>query len=232
MLPTTISDGGNCYNSYDDFAFFDMQEEHEKLIRRNSVRMSHCQNQLYFYQKYIYKAKSNCDGTGGYHGLVGRSNVGNRENSHISVSKKEARVVFKYHHLILKLPGEYKQDFVTYDTEKLKLFRLDSINHKNVTTKFPHEMKDVKQFLTKGAHSIMKNFPVPKVFNLNNHACAGLEETIQVMAGHHGFFGFAWDGHTKKWNRDGLNRTKAVADLVNDIFEPKGGHFGQLLLPC
>ena len=117
MLPTTISEGGSSYYSYDDFAFFDMKEEHEKLVRRNSVQMSHCQNQLYFYQKYIYKAKSNCDCTGGYHGLVGKANIGNREILHISVSKKEVRVVFKYHPLILKLPGEYKQNFVTYDNE-------------------------------------------------------------------------------------------------------------------
>ena len=34
------------------------------------------------------------------------------------------------------------------------------------------------------------------------------------MAGHHGLF-----GRTQKPNRDGLNGTKAVADLVNDIFE-------------
>ncbi len=44
MLPTTVSEGGDHYYSYDDFAFFDMQEEHEKLIIRNSVRKSHCQN--------------------------------------------------------------------------------------------------------------------------------------------------------------------------------------------
>ena len=65
----------------------------------------------------------------------------------------------------------------------------------------------------------MKNFPVPKVFNLNNHACVGLEKTIQIMAGHHRLFGFAWDGCTQKLNKDGLNGTKAVADLVNDIFD-------------
>ena len=104
MLPTTISEGCNCYDSYDDFAFFDTQEEHEKLIRRNSVQKSHCQNQLYFYHKFIYKVINNCDGTGGYHGLIGRANIGNRENLYISVSEKEARVVFKYHHIILKLP--------------------------------------------------------------------------------------------------------------------------------
>ncbi len=65
----------------------------------------------------------------------------------------------------------------------------------------------------------MKNFPVPKVFSVNNHACVGLEEAIRIMAGHHGLFGFAWDGRTQKPNRDGLNGTKAVADLVNDIFD-------------
>ena len=121
MLATNIIEGGDHYQSYDDFASFDTQEENEKLIRRNSVWKSYCQNQIYFYQKYIYKAKDNCDGTGGYRGLVGTANIGNRENSPISVSKKEARVVFKYHHIILKLPGEYKQDFVTYDNEKFEL---------------------------------------------------------------------------------------------------------------
>jgi hypothetical protein len=65
----------------------------------------------------------------------------------------------------------------------------------------------------------MKNLPVPKVFNLNNHACVGLEETIQIMAGHHGLFGLACDGHTQKPNRDGLNGTKVVTDIVNDIVD-------------
>jgi hypothetical protein len=58
----------------------------------------------------------------------------------------------------------------------------------------------------------MKNFPVPKVFNLNNHACVGLEETIQIMAGCHRLFGFAWDGCTQKPNKDGLNGTQVVAN--------------------
>jgi hypothetical protein len=144
MLTANIIEGGNRCYSYDNFAFFDTGEEHEKLRRRNSVLKSHCQNQLYFYQKYIYKAKDNCDSTGGYRGLVGRANIGNRENLHISVSEKEVPVVFKYYHIILKLPGEYKHDFVTYNNEKCELFGLDSIDHKNVTTKFLCEMTDVQ----------------------------------------------------------------------------------------
>jgi hypothetical protein len=50
---------------------------------------------------------------------------------------------------------------------KIELFGLDSINHGNMKTKFPHEMKDIQQFLTKDAHSIMKNYPVLKLFNLD-----------------------------------------------------------------
>ena len=37
MLAANIIEGGGHYYSYDDFAFFDTWEEHEKLIRRNSV---------------------------------------------------------------------------------------------------------------------------------------------------------------------------------------------------
>ena len=96
--------------------------------------------------------------------MVGRANVGNRENVHILVGKREARVIFKYHHIIMKLPGEYKQDFVTYDNEKFELFGLWSINHNNVMTKFPRDMKEAKRFFTYGSHSIMKNFPIPEVF--------------------------------------------------------------------
>ena len=43
------------------------------------------------------------------------------------------------------------------------------------------------------------------------------EETIRIMAGHHGLFQFAWDGRTKEPNQEGLNGTQAMANLVNDI---------------
>ena len=78
-------------------------------------------------------------------------------------------------------------------------------------------MKDIKRFFTNGVHSIMKNFSVLKVFNINNHACVSLEEMIRIMAGHHGMFGFAWYSQTKEPNQDGLNGTQAMTDLVNDI---------------
>ena len=110
---------------------------------------------------------------------------------------------------------------MTYDHEKFELFGLGSINHNNVMAKFPREMKDVKRFFTNGTDSIMKNFPVPNVFNINNHACVSLEETIKIMAGHHGLFEFAWDGRTKEPNQDRLNGPQAMANLINDIVDAR-----------
>ncbi len=90
MLAITAYEDADNYYRYDDFSFLDTQEEHAKFLRKNSLRKCHCQNQLYFYQKYFQKANNNCDNTGGYCVLVGRVNVDNCENTHLLVGKREA----------------------------------------------------------------------------------------------------------------------------------------------
>ena len=90
MLAITAYEDADNYYRYDDFFFLDTREEHDKFLRKNSLRKCHCQNQLYFYKKYFQKAKNNCDNTGGYRGLVGRTNIGNRENMQLLVGKWEA----------------------------------------------------------------------------------------------------------------------------------------------
>ena len=89
MLAITAYENADNYYRYDDFSFLENREENE-FLRKNSLWKCHCQNQLYFYQKYFQKAKSNCDNTGGYRGLVGRANVGKCENMHILVGEREA----------------------------------------------------------------------------------------------------------------------------------------------
>ena len=85
-------------------------------------------------------------------------------------------------------------------------------------TKFPRTGKDARRFFTDGSHSILKNFPVQEVFEVNNHACVRLKETILLAAGHRGGFDFAWDGRLGiEGSIDGLNRTRAVQDLIKDI---------------
>ena len=70
-----------------------------------------------------------------------------------------------------------------------------------------------------GAHSIMEHFPVQRVFNIRNHACASLLETILLVAGHGAEFNFAYNARTEERNYDGLNGTEAVADLTRDVIK-------------
>jgi hypothetical protein len=57
--------------------------------------------------------------------LVGRANIGNRE-IWMPLSATRKRKLCS-NNIILKLPGEYKQDFVMYENENFVLFGLDSI---------------------------------------------------------------------------------------------------------
>ncbi len=84
--------------------------------------------------------------------------------------------------------------------------------------KFPRTGKDACRFFTDGSHSILKNFPFQEVFEVNNHTCVRLKETILLAARHRSGFEFAWDGRMgMEGSSDGLNRTRAVQDLVKDI---------------
>ena len=64
MLIINAYEDTDYYYSYDDFLFLDIWEEHDKFLRKNSLWKCHCQNQLYFYQKYFQKAKNICDNMG------------------------------------------------------------------------------------------------------------------------------------------------------------------------
>ncbi len=73
----------------------------------------------------------------------------------------------------------------------------------------------------------MKNFPVHEVFEIDNHACVSLIETIRIMAGHGAEYCFAVDKQNRTQegsdgtnrNREGLNGTKAMDDLIDGINE-------------
>ena len=113
MLSSTVSQIGDSHYSYDDFAFFNTQEENKKLSRKNSFTSHTVKTRCNFIRS-ISKWPNIIVVTGGYRGLVGRANIGHWENMDISVSKMAVQFVFKCHHIIMKLPGEYKQDFVIY----------------------------------------------------------------------------------------------------------------------
>ena len=110
-----------------------------------------------------------------------------------------------------------REDLVQYQNNFFKIYRVGSISHHDVETRFPLDNNDIRTMMIDGAHSIMKNFPVQQVFNIGNHACASLLETILLVAGHGAEFNFAYNDKTEETNYDGLNGTKAVADLTRDV---------------
>ena len=162
------------------------------------------------------KAMESVD-SGGYQGLVHRANVGNKEDVSGLSDRNEAQLVYMMQKILLGIKGDLKDVFLQFQSKMH-----DMVNTGQTTcstkTKFPRTGKDARRFFTDGSHSILKNFPVQEVFEVNNHACVRLKETILLAAGHRGGFDFAWDGRLGiEGSSDGLNRTRAVQDLIKDI---------------
>ena len=58
-------------------------------------------------------------------------------------------------------------------------------------------MEETHTIVLEGTNSILKNFPVPKVFEINNHACIDLIEVMHLVAGHGAKFNFAQNGKNR-----------------------------------
>ena len=141
------------------------------------------QNQMYFFQKYLYKASNPDSDTGGWYGLVERSNIQDRENIMAMARPKEGRCVFRLFNLLMKMSDTGKEEMMAYQKELFDLFDLRR-HDIDLATRFPTEVCEMKAFITEGTHSILKNFPVQSVFCINDHACVSLEETVRMMLGH------------------------------------------------
>ena len=230
--------------TFHDFSFFDKRDYYQRLWRENSCQETKDQNQMYYWQKYEYMAEQqqqqkkkkkkqqqpstpmsapskqsfhSLDGLGGFCGLVHRANKGNREDSTKIACPREASVLLRELWLLLQLSGHLKEDLIEFQNDILSLFNVVYAEH-NVETNFPTDINEVRSMLLDGAHSIMKNFPVPNVFSIDGkHAMVGLEETIQLAAGNGAQFSLHWNAQTGEENREGLNGTKAVEELMNDV---------------
>ena len=191
---------------YEDFAIFDLRKESEKTYK-NSNRVPLDQNQLYFWLSYLFSH-------GGFRGLTGRSNARNRDAASEMVSEEEGHCMFRLFITVMRMTESQQEDLVEYQCALRKLWSVADINN-NVKTRFPEDMNEVRTALTRGAHSILKNFPAPRVFEICNHACVDLKEALLHLFGH---------GVWPKWakecgsrNKDELNGTKAMNDLIDEV---------------
>ena len=201
---------------YHRMEFLDCRSDDEKKLRKNSGAQSLSPVVLYFAQQKMLRDKNEC--LGGYRGLVLRAMMCDREHMYSVADEEESSVMLLYHLLLLRLSPEDQSLLLEYEKRKMKLFKLtDATMRRDVKITFPSTRSEIRRFITDGRYSIMKNFPVQRVFTIDNHACVSLRETILIMAAHHGGFEFAHDGSTNTNNRSGLNGSQAVQDLQVDV---------------
>ncbi len=120
-----------------------------------------------------------------------------------------------------------REELILYNSDFFDVFEIHKHDTSNVHMSIPTTVADMKALITQGKHSIMKNFPVQEVFEIDNHACVSLIETIRIMAGHGAEYCFAVDEQNRtregsdgtNRNREGLNGTKAMDDLIDGINE-------------
>ena len=70
------------------------------------------QNQIYFYQRYLHKLVQQDQYYGGFHGLVGRSNIRNREDMNELAETEESRLIVELFHLLMNMTDGLKEHFM------------------------------------------------------------------------------------------------------------------------
>ena len=133
---------------------------------------------------------------------------------------QEARVMFRLFRLTLNLSGKLQKELAGFTGGILELYKTASNPSSQVEITFPDEMVNLRRKLVDGRLSAKELFPVQEVVEIHKHACVGLKETIRHAAGHGAKFNFAWDPRNDKGNRrnrEGLNGTQAVTDLLDDV---------------
>ena len=75
---------------------------------------------------------------------------------------------------------------------------------------------DLRRYFTRGPNSVIANFPAPRVYEVAKHACVSLKEVFLIYAGHGAAFNFRRQGCGTE-NREGLNGTQAMDELVEEV---------------
>ena len=127
--------------------------------------------------------------------MVGRSNNRDREDPNVVADPNEAKVMFELFHLLMNMSDSQKEELIDYQRNVFHLLGLDKQQH-NSKTRFPTNLDETKEAITKGANSILKNFPSQRVFEIGDHACVDLKETVLLHAGHGAHLNFGIDGRT------------------------------------
>jgi hypothetical protein len=225
--------------NFHDLDMLDFRSPKEKAMHNSHARRV-CQNQLYFFQKHCHKLdcleknenraanqeevtkdrylseKIQCE-IGGLAGIFGRAQVGDREDQRVVATPEETRLGWFTLDFVVRITESCQERFTRFVNAAWNHFRMGG---GNVETKarLPRTMNTLTRDFTRGAHSVLKNFVSPRVFELpGGHACVGLKEVFLISAGHGGSHNFARKNGVR--NEEGLNGTQAMSDLLEEVDE-------------
>ena len=211
--PMSGDSNGQCnYDSgrfkFEEFQIF-TEESDTKYINGDKSKPRINQNQAYFYSEHAHGAG------GGWRRNVGLSNVGDRERIDNIANKEEAEAMFHMVKFLFPLSENKRNE---YCTAQAKMDHVKQPQNLSTDTEFPTDKNVMNRKIFKGKNSIVANMPHPQVKLRDDHATVGLIETIRHSLGHGAKFNFAFNGaKPTERNKEGLNGTKAMDELINDV---------------
>ena len=81
-----------------------------------------------------------------------RANTRNREDTSKTTQTLESEQVLLVLKLMLNISGDDRGDLVQLHNNFMKIYKVDSISHHDVETRFPLDINDVRTIMTYGAH--------------------------------------------------------------------------------
>ena len=239
-VPMQFSECDEDAHDFDDFAMFDFRPDADAEKEKRK-----CQNQLYFFQKYLCRREAEKDEAtgktqevkdsdlndddrrtnalhkaimkfaGGFRGLLGRSFHIERENENATATPEATDLGFRLFDLVVQMKGTLCERFCRYNEAWWKYYNV-TCARKFDNFKVPMNIGDLRRYFTRGPNSVIANFPAPRVYEVAKHACVSLKEVFLIYAGHGAAFNFRRQGCGTE-NREGLNGTQAMDELVEEV---------------
>ena len=155
-------------------------------------------------------------------GLVARSSLGDRENVDSMADAFYARTMFTLFSLLTKMSGILKIELMAFMKDLFVQLRVHEIHHTS-NIHYPTTPREMRNIITEGANSIMKNFPAPRVFEIDEHACVELKEVILIHAGFGAVFNFGVDRRVGKSHSSECDDTLQLRNLVTQRLSHQKG---------
>lgn len=162
-------------------------------------------NQIYMHCRHIVKYKSQgTDDTGGFRHLTEKATL--QRQTIGMASHKQTELLFSLNSVLLNSSRKESKEVMRLVRTLLNNYVNETVDTSNT----PKTYRDARRMVIDGKFSTMANFPAPKVFEINDHACVSIKETILILAGHGEEFDLVYDAELETRSRCGLNGSSSA----------------------